>query len=160
MKEKVRSGQNSFKDGNAAREPVIKIRIEEPFIIHEPIDVSALREEEKIPNENIEIRRLDWQKTRFNAPLVDCSIRRGTETKDSVYLEVNGRQRGGDDSRVVLFIMVYNAENDLIAYNSNFSTGGGIHSVGHPPFSDSVEVPKDEKISKIVLQFGLDPLQF
>lgn len=158
MKDKANTGRQSFEDGGAFKLPIIKIRIEEPFNTVKAIDITNMEEEEKLPQENIVIRRLGYEKKGFNPPLIECTARRGNETNDSIYLNVNGNYRCCSGAKAVLYIMVYNTENDLIGYSSDISVCKDSHFIGNPPFSESVEVPKNEEISKIVLMFGPDPL--
>ena len=66
-------------------------------------------------------------------------------------MKVMGEYRGTCSTDLMLFIMVYNEDNDLIDYSANISIGKGF--ADQESFSELVEIPKDEKISRIVLRF-------
>ena len=130
--------------------PMIQVKIEEPFITAVPIEISQLQEEEKIPQENIKIVS-DLKHIGANAPNLKCTIRRDFESSGKIFLKVMGEYRGTCSTDLMLFIMVYNEENDLIDYSANIDIGKGF--VDQESFSELVEIPKDERISQIVLRF-------
>ena len=131
--------------------PKLKIAIREPFLTAKPVALSELKNEEKIPKENIVFVpsfELGRMRPAFSPK---CTVRKQEWYNGRVSLTVLGEYGGGSSISLILFAMVYNAENRLIGY-AECSETDEVYNAG-TSFSKSVLVPRNETISKIILRF-------
>lgn len=131
--------------------PKLKIAIREPFLTAKPVALSELKNEEKIPKENIVFVPSFELGSRRPAFSPKCTVRKQEWYNGSVSLTVLGEYGGGSSISLILFAMVYNAENRLIGY-AECSETDEVYNAG-TSFSKSVSVPRNETISKIILRF-------
>ena len=150
MKQKTEPNRSAGPAKTRSPLPMMQIRIREPFADVEPVEIAKLKEEEKLPKENIKVLS-GYESIGAWAPRIQCAVRMGGIYGATASLHVVGEYQGSSNTNSILFIMVYNEKHDLIGYDS--SEEFDRNSVGHGIFSQNVHVPYDEKISKVVLRF-------
>ena len=149
-KQKTEAKESAEPQKTRSTLPMMQIRIREPFADVAPVEIAKLKEEEKLPKENIKVLS-GYESIGTWAPRIYCAVRMGGIYGVEASLHVVGEYQGSSNTNLILFILVYNEKHDLIGYDSNEEFGR--NSVGHGTFSQYVQVPYDEKISKVVLRF-------
>lgn len=142
--------ENNMKK-NLPQRPILKIAIREPFLTAKPVELSKLKNEEKIPKENIIFVPSFELGSMWSALSLNCTVRKEKCYGEEMSLTVLGEYSGRSSIPLTLFAMVYNAENRLIGY-AECSETDEVYNAG-TSFSKSVSVPRNETISKIILRF-------
>ena len=117
------------------------------------VDISKLQDGEKLPKEIIDtnlrcVGGVDIQS-------MNCSIRRDFEYNGVTTLKFTGEYVGSSKYYVLIMVMLYNANDELVAFSSDEEIDKNFN--GQASFSDSIQVPSDEYISKAVVRLILDP---
>lgn len=140
------------KTAKPPQKPILQVAVREPFLTVKPIAVSELKDEEKIPKENIILIPELASGGRKPALLLNCTVRKHVWLDDgTIGLNVLGEYRGSCSPWVTLFAMAYNAENQLIGYTECAQIGDYFY--GEASFSAYMQIPCDETLSKIVLRY-------
>lgn len=110
---------------------------------------------EKIPKSLMRIVLL--QETNAFISSLNCVIRKDFTSKRTgeTCLKVTGEYAGKTDEHLLIMIMIYNAENTMIGFTCGEQIRKGFN--GEAAFEDSVKVPSDERISRIVIRTALEP---
>lgn len=117
------------------------------------VDISQMKEGEKIPKSMVEI--ITDSCGMANITSLTCSVRRDFQYNGHTSFKFTGEYSGKCNQYVLIMMMLYNANDELIGYNDqkkiekNFS--------GQGSFSEKVQVPTDEYISKAVVRLIADP---
>lgn len=117
------------------------------------IDIAKLNEGEKIPKEIIEINT-DVSRD-VNITSLNCAVRKDYQYDDRAIFKFTGEYEGKSNRYVLIIMMIYNANNELIGYEDDVTIDEEFQ--GQATFSETVQVPGDEYISRIVLKMILDP---
>lgn len=119
----------------------------------EGINVSKLRAGAKLPEERIE-KIIDLS-NEIGTVKVKCTARRGYVSGGTTSIDFDGEIYAQINQDILMVIMLYNACNELMAFDSDFvisKTCNGNHF-----FSISLRVPSDECISKAVVRIMIAP---
>lgn len=117
------------------------------------IEIASLLTEEKIPDRmNITfIFCRDYSRVYFH----NCATRKKVDYSDGTSkLEVSGEYSGYSDISLLIHIMIYNAEDELIAFSSDHEVDA---FSGNGTFSEEIYVPQDEIMSWVVIRASADP---
>ena len=104
MKQKVESNKKTSSERMRAPIPILQVRIQEPLSDVKPIELSELKNEEKIPKENIKVI-YGVDSVGACTPKLICTVRKGSPFGGTDCLRVVGEYRGSCHVYVMLFIM-------------------------------------------------------
>ena len=118
------------------------------------ISVKELQVNEKLPNEIIEI---NTDEERANG-ITDFSCAIFTDYSSDRYtnFKINGEYSGRMSRYTLMMFLVYNGNGDLI--DASFDEKIADDFKGKKTFSQRIQVPKDEYISKVSVRFIPDPV--
>ena len=116
------------------------------------IDIKAMKEDEKLPKEIIEI--VGCNDSNVNIQSLTCSLRKGYVHNNIANLKITGEYNGSSSKYVLIMMMVYNANNELVGFNSNVKINNKFN--GTNTFSEDIRIPEDEFVSKVVVRLALD----
>lgn len=131
-------------------EPTSKIK---PSASNSFIDLTHMAVGDKLPKNCIEI--ITSLGSEVNITFSTYSVRKDLELKGHTYMKFTGEYSGSSNKHILIFLMLYNTNNELIAYNDDIRIRSDFH--GYRPFSSSVCIPSDECISKAVIRLVYDP---
>lgn len=117
-----------------------------------PIEVKKLKEEEKIPKRLFD--RDPTQEKKLGITDLKCSIRVSSIYEKSVSFKVTGEYFGKASKYLLIFIMFYNANGELI--EANFHERISKNFSGRNPFSCYMQTPTDEYLSRIAIKIMPD----
>lgn len=141
------------------KEPVKKKSVPMPIQQKVPttadgfVDISQLNAGEKIPKSMVEI--ITDSCPVANITSFTCSVRRDYQYDGITSLKFTGEYTGSCSQYVLVMMMVYNANNELIGYEDSKKIEKDFSGKGS--FSETVRVPTDEYISKAVVRLTVDP---
>jgi hypothetical protein len=118
------------------------------------ISVKKLQDNEKLPKEIIEI---NTDEERANG-ITDFSCAIFTDYSSDRYtnFKINGEYSGRMSRYTLMMFLVYNGNGDLI--DASFDEKIADDFKGKKTFSQRIQVPKDEYISKVSVRFIPDPV--
>ena len=117
------------------------------------IDLEKMIAGEKFPKNNLEINDILGSEVKIK--FLTCAVRKEFDSRGETSIKLTGEYYGTTDSHVLIFLMMYNARDELIGYSSRTRIRSGFE--GQATFSDYVYVPSDEYISKAVIRLVYDP---
>ena len=120
-----------------------------------PISVLDLNEGDKIDKRYIITELAGLSENGLS--LFKFAIRRKGEQDVEAYFEILGEYEGRAEKGLLLMLMVYNADNELIGAECR---NIGDESKGRNTFSAWVHVPMDEQISRIRVRVNEDPFNY
>lgn len=117
------------------------------------IELAKMAVGEKVPKNRIEI--ITSLGSGVNITSLTCAVRKDYELQGHTSMKFTGEYSGSSSRYVLIFLMLYNANNELIGYDDDTK----IHKdfSGQGSFSETVYVPSDEYISKAVVRLVYDP---
>lgn len=141
--------------------PAIRIKLEEPFNLAQPIEIRKMEKGQKLPKENIMIYSVCASKEEYGnsfseIELINCTIQKRWQDDNTIGLDVKGEYACRCFEDMLMYIMVYNEKNDLIAYNAEQCIDE--HFTRSAFFETIVYIPNVKKISKIEIRFGMSPV--
>ena len=117
------------------------------------IDLAKMAVGDKIPKNRIEI--ITSLGSGVNITSLTCSVRKDYERQGHTSMKFTGEYSGSSSKYVLIFLMLYNANNELIGYDDDTKIRKDFSGQGS--FSETVYVPSDEYISKAVVRLVYDP---
>lgn len=88
--------------------------------------------------------------------LINCTIQKRWQDDNTIGLDVKGEYACRCFDDMLMYIMVYNEKNDLIAYNAEQCIDE--HFTRSAFFETIICIPNIKKISKIEIRFGMSPV--
>ena len=117
------------------------------------IDLAKMAVGDKVPKNRIEI--ITSLGAGVNITSLTCSVRKDYERNGHTSMKFTGEYSGSSSKYVLIFLMLYNANNELIGYDDDTKIRKDFNGQGS--FSETVYVPSDEYISKAVVRLVYDP---
>ena len=118
------------------------------------IDVAKMAIGHKLPKEIIEIHTdVDHN---VDISSFKCAIRKDYEYGATTGFKYTGEYSGISHSNLLVFVMVYNARNELIGYDHSVPISDDFK--GKRTFSETFYIPGDEFISKIIIKIAPNPV--
>jgi hypothetical protein len=118
------------------------------------ISVKKLQENEKLPKEII-VRNVDEEK-QLGVTDLRCAIFRDYSYERYVNLKINGEYSGKASRYALIMFLVYNGNGELMG--ASFDEKISNDFKGKKIFSQTIQVPIDEYISKISIRLIPDPV--
>jgi len=116
-------------------------------------EISAIEEKGKLSKERIVLFPDEYQKlgiTNFRATVI-----KNYSYDDTSSFSVNGEYDGKTKKRLLIIIMVYNGQNELIGADFDERINENIRS--HKTYSTSITLPNYENISRVEVKIVKDP---
>ena len=85
-----------------------------------------------------------------------CTIRKDFTSDDITYIKFAGGYTAKTSQYVLIMVMLYTANDELIGYDSNQEIDKDHDGKG--TYSNSISIPTDEFISRAVVRLTIDPV--
>lgn len=118
------------------------------------ISVKKLEEDEKLPKEII-VRDIEEEK-KYGITDLKCAVYRSYVYDRYMNLKINGEHSGRVSAYTLMMFLVYNGNDELI--EARFDEKISNDFKGKKTFSQTIQVPLDEYISRITVRFIPDPV--
>ena len=118
------------------------------------ISVKKLEEDEKLPKEII-VRDIEEEK-KYGITDLKCAVYRSYIYDRYMNLKINGEYSGSVSAYTLMMFLVYNGNDELI--EARFDEKIPNDFKGKKTFSQTIQVPLDEYISRITVRFIPDPV--
>lgn len=118
------------------------------------ISVKKLEEDEKLPKEII-VRDIEEEK-KYGITDLKCAVYRSYVYDRYMNLKINGEYSGRVSAYTLMMFLVYNGNDELI--EARFDEKIPNDFKGKKTFSQTIQVPLDEYISRITVRFIPDPV--
>lgn len=118
------------------------------------LSIAKMAEHEKIPKDKIE--RYPDIENKFGITDFRCAISKDYDYERYCSFKVTGEYIGKSSKYLLIVIMLYNANNELIGAGFGEEIDQGFK--GRATFSTSLQAPTDEYISKAIVRLTPDPV--
>lgn len=118
------------------------------------ISIAEMSEKEKFPKNLFHFQPYLDKELTFDS--LKVSIRKGEVFDGVACLDISGEYNGSSTKNYLLYILIYNLRGQLIGYSAKHTLG--FDFCGMETFEDSIKVPNDEIVSKVIIRFDDNPL--